>query len=131
MKMVNAPINIMRIENQNHHHGMWYDARGNFDPIIQDISPDAKAVDLPMGFAEIHKAGGLDWHSAGDSIEQMNHWFSREDAELLHAEGFRLYKFTVNEWQRLEHEILFTRRGIIAQDEIDIDAVWTPTEVSK
>lgn len=115
---------VYRIENLEHMHGMWYDKEGNFDPIIQDLCPDGKAKDFPMPYDEQHKIKGKEWYSAGKSIDNMNEWFSREDAERLVENGFQLYKYEVSEFQELEMECLFTREGIVDKEIIPIDEVW-------
>lgn len=78
---------------------------------------------MPLNL-ELHRKGGDIWNSAGASIEQMNSWFAPQDAVNLLNNGFKLFKFEVSEFQELEHEILFTRKGIIAQDEIALETVW-------
>ena len=115
---------VYRIENVEHMHGMWYDASGTFDPIIQGLCPNSLAKDLPMDYNPKHKMNKKDWYSAGKSVENMNYWFSRQDAETLLNNGFKLYKFVVTEFYEMEMECLFTREGVIEQTEIDIDEVW-------
>lgn len=116
---------VYRIENPLHHHGMWYDKRGRFDPIIQRLCPNGIAKDFPMPLnIDLHRKDGLIWNSAGKSIENMNQWFSPEDALRLCNSGFRLYKFEVILYQELPKEILFCRGGIIAQEEIPLEIVW-------
>ena len=104
---------------------MWYDKRGRFDPIIQRLCPNGIAKDFPMPLnIDLHRKDGLIWNSAGKSIENMNQWFSPEDALRLCNSGFRLYKFEVILYQELPMEILFCRGGIIAQEEIPLEIVW-------
>ena len=117
---------IYRIENPETMHGMWYNNDGEFDPIINELCPDALAKELPMDFDVRHKRNGMAWYSAGKSIENMNQWFSRKDALDLADNGFKLYRFVVTEWQELENEVIFTREGVIEQTEIPIDEVWIP-----
>ena len=73
---------------------------------------------------ELHKKGGFDWQSAGKSVEDMNFWFTSEDALSLYNNGFRLFVFEVSEFQELENEILFHRGGIITQKQIPLDSIW-------
>lgn len=115
---------IYRIENPQSKHGMWYNENAELDPIIQTLCPTSKSKDLPMDYNEKHRKDGKVWNSAGRSIEEMNYWFSKEDAINLCNNGFKLFEFVVTEYQELEHEILFTREGVISQKEIHIDLVW-------
>lgn len=115
---------IYRIENPTTMHGMWYNKAGEFNPIIHELCPDALAKELPMGYDFRHRKDGKAWYSAGKSIENMNQWFNRKDADDLVANGFVLYEFVVTEWQELEMEVLFTRDGVVRQTEIPIETVW-------
>jgi len=119
---------VYRIENPKDKGGMWYDGEGNFNPTIHLLCPNAIAKDFPMGFCDDHQREGKRWQSAGKNIENMNQWFSREDAENLVANGFHLYKFEVTEWYEKEMEILFTREGVVAVEIIPIDHVWVLSE---
>jgi len=115
---------IYRIENPVEMHGMWYDKQGNFDPIIEKLCPEGLAKDFPMPFNFRHKKSKKHWYSAGKSIDNMNQWFSPQDAINLMNNGFKLFQFDVTEFQELEMECLFTREGIIAQEEIPLEVVW-------
>ena len=117
-------IKIYRIENKVSMHGMWYDNNGNYKPIIFDLCPNSIAKDFPMDFCLDHKKDGKTWYSSGKSKENMQHWFSKEDAKNLIKNGFKLYEFEVIEWYEKEYEMLFTREGIILQKEIDIEEIW-------
>lgn len=115
---------IYRIENPTTMHGMWYDIEGNYRPSIFDLCPDSIAKDFPMGFDEAHKRNGKKWFSAGKSEENMRYWFSKADAQALYNNGYKLYKFVVNEYYEKEHEILFTREGVVSQVEMSIEEIW-------
>ena len=119
-----STLTIFRIENPTTMHGMWYDQHGNFDPAIHRLCPNSPSKDLPMPECMDHNLNGKQWYSAGKSIDNMQHWFSREDAERLVSHGFRLYQFVVSEFQVKELEVLFTREGVVSQVEISIDKVW-------
>ena len=107
---------------------MWYDKDGNFSPFILNLS-EGISKDLPMGYCEDHKRDGLEWYSAGKSKAGMNQWFSARDAYELMNNGYSLYQFNVSEFQIKEHEVLFTREGIIDTTEIPLDSIWDMTQV--
>jgi hypothetical protein len=108
-------------------HGMWYNEKGEPDGAIFRLCPDAKAVQIPMGYKSIHSDFGKQWYSAGDSIEMMQYWFTRYDAERLIDGGFKLFKIESTEYRVLENEILFTQEGVTNIEEIPIDEVWEET----
>ena len=103
---------------------MWYDNEANFNPTIHTLCPNSIAKDFPMGVCEDHRRDGKKWYSAGKSKENMHHWFSKEDAENLVANGFVLFEYTVEEHFEKEHEILFTRESVIKTNVIDIKEIW-------
>lgn len=118
-------MKIYRIEVPESKHGMWYNEHGVFQKTIDILCPDGIAKDFPMPLnLELHRKDSQVWNSAGESVEQMNHWFTSEDARNLYNSGFKLFQFEVTEFQKLEHEILFTRRGIINQEEISLEIIW-------
>lgn len=115
---------VFRIENPHHMHGMWYDRSGKFDPVINRLCPNALAKDFPMSFNFRHFKGNKKWYSSAKSSENMKQWFNRSDAENLLEHGFRMFKFIVSEYQELDYEVLFTREGVVDQQEISIDEIW-------
>jgi hypothetical protein len=110
-------------------HGMWYNENGEPDGAIFRLCPDAKAVDVPMGYKSIHYDFGKLWYSAGDSIPMMKYWFTRYDAQRLVDGGFKIFEIESAEYRKLEHEILFTKEGVTSIKEISIDDIWEPEEI--
>ena len=116
---------IYRIEHPEDKNGMWYNKHGVFMKNIHILCPYGIVKDLPMPLnLKLHRKDGYEWCSAGKSIENMNEWFAPQDALNLKAHGFELFKFEVNMFQELEHEILFCRKGIINQEIIPLEKVW-------
>ena len=116
---------IYRIENPIEMDGMWYTKEGIFRKTIHILCPNGIAKDFPMPEnLALHRKDRKVWNSAGKSIDQMNYWFTPEDAMNLYNQGFKLFQFTVKEYQELEHEVLFTREGVISQQEIPLETVW-------
>lgn len=115
---------IYRIEHPTDKDGMWYNIKGEPKKQIHKLCPNGVAKDFPMPFNELHKKDGLNWCSAGGSVEQMNHWFSAEDAKNLLDNGYKLYELRVSEIQDLEKEVLFCREHIISTKEIELTEVW-------
>lgn len=116
-------MKIYRIENEETNHGMWYRLDGTFDPFINRLT-DGRSKDLPMGFNERYFTGGQRWQSGAGSIEDMRHWFSELDALELLQNGYKLYQMETSQFIVVEHEIMFTREGIVSRQEIPLDVVW-------
>lgn len=118
-------IKVYRIEIPESKHGMWYNEYGEFQKTIDILCPNGIAKDFPMPLnLELHRKDGEVWNSAGDSVEQMNLWFTAQDAKNLMNNGFKLFEFEVNYFQKLEKEVLFCRKHIITQKEIELDIIW-------
>ena len=116
---------IYRIEHPEDMDGMWYAKNGIARKKIHILCPYGIAKDFPMPLnLELHRKDGEIWNSAGKSIENMNSWFSPQDALNLYNNGFKLFQFEVNMYQELENEVLFCRKGIISQKEIPLEDVW-------
>jgi hypothetical protein len=117
---------LYRIEDPATMDGMWYDRYGNPKKRIHELCPNGIAKDFPMPLNRLHQKDGLVWNSAGDSIEQMNHWFTAEDAQSLYNNGFKLFEFLVDseDIQQLENEVLFHRDSIWWQEEIPLEVIW-------
>ena len=71
---------VYRIENPEDKDGMWYTKEGILRKKIHILCPNGIAKDFPMPFNPLHKKDGHIWNSAGKSIENMNQWFTPEDA---------------------------------------------------
>jgi len=116
---------IFRIERPENKNGMWYNKDGVFQKEIHILCPDGIAKDFPMPLnLELHRKDGEVWNSAGKSVEDMHYWFTSSDAVSLLNKGFKLFQFEVNTWQELENEILFCRKGVVKQKEIEINKIW-------
>lgn len=105
---------IYRYENPTTQVGMWYNANGEFNPFIVNLT-DGKAKELPMPYNPLQKKDGKDWYSGVGDLESFVHWFSVQDKKELIEAGYKLYRFVVTEWQELDTEVLFTRESIVEQ----------------
>ena len=116
---------VFRIEVPTDKNGMWYNKEGILQKKIHILCPHGIAKDIPMPLnLELHRKDGRVWNSAGKSIENMNEWFTPQDAINLMNNGFKLFQFEVNLFQDLENEILFCREGIVSQKEIPLELIW-------
>lgn len=116
-------MKIFRIENQETFHGMWYRIDGTYDPFIMTLT-EGISRDLPMGFHERYAKDGLKWFSGCGDRAQMQQWFSALDALELHQNGYQLYEFESEQFIVEEHQILFTREGLLSQKEIPLSVMW-------
>ena len=120
---------VYRIENPEDKDGMWYTKEGVLRKKIHILCPNGIAKDFSMPFNPLHQKDGRVWQSAGKSVENMNQWFTADDAINLWKHGFKLFEFETNMFQELEMEILFCREGIIQQREIPLESIWDMSSV--
>lgn len=113
---------VYRIENDG--GGLWYDQNGVYCKTIDIICPDAVARDYPMPYDDRHYLDGKMWQSAADSAEQMQHWFSPEDARLLHLAGMKPFSYEVEVVQVLENEVLFCPADVLVKRELRLEDLW-------
>lgn len=116
-------MKIYRIENEITNHGMWYREDGVYDPFILKLS-DGKSKHLPMEWHDRYYKERLKWFSGCHSIELMRHWFSNLDALELFQNGYKLFEFKSKQYKAEEHQILFTREGILKKQEIPLETIW-------
>ena len=114
---------IYRIENLETMRGMWYDKNGNYNPFIEQLT-EGVSKDLPMEEHERYGKGGFRWYSGCDNIEDMQRWFSVQDAVELSQANYQLYLYTVKDFVEEEHQVLFTREGIQNKKIIRLEDVW-------
>lgn len=74
--------------------GLWYDSNGNFTGLIHNEFSFCKNKDLQMPYDE--KIVG--YLSATETLEDLYHWFTKEDIERLKAFGFRIMKYLSNDY---------------------------------
>ncbi|HSW65308.1 MAG TPA: hypothetical protein VLH56_18675 [Dissulfurispiraceae bacterium] len=114
---------VYRIENPDTMHGMWYKLDGTWAPFIFTLT-EGISRDLPMGYHPRYSAGGKKWFSAGKSKENMNQWFSARDALELSQADYKLFEFDVSEFAEEEHQVIFTREGVVSCKEIPLNFLW-------
>ena len=110
---------LFRVENQNSMQGLWYDANGNFRPLVTQLR-DGKARDMPMEPDPEYGLGGDRWYSACESIPALSCVFSLSDIIELEGLGYSLYRFDVGCFRRNDWHALFTRQSVVHQNKIDI-----------
>jgi hypothetical protein len=123
-------MKIYRIENQETYHGMWYRLDGTFDPFIKKLS-NAQCKDLPMDFHERYYKDRLKWFSGADNVKDLKYWFNAQDAFELQQNGYKLYQFESKQFIKEENQTLFTREGILSQQEIPLETIWNINKVNK
>lgn len=116
-------LQILRLENPVTKNGMWYNEKGELDPFITKLTEGVSA-NLPMEPHERYGNLGRRWFSGCVSSDSIRGWFSTRDAQELFDNGYRLYRFESVEYSVEEHQVIFTREGIRAQEEIPLSTIF-------
>ena len=110
---------LFRIENDLG-HGMWYNDKGEFEPIIRELCPDSINAVRPMDHSDVYRTDNLVWNSSCDNIDVLNAWIPLSDLIKLLEIGFKLIEYTVSNWMELEEgEIIFARNSILHKNVLD------------
>lgn len=116
---------LYRLESTDRNLGLWYNAKGEWvmDKTLGKI-PNNTTKDLPMEYDWRYKQDGKDWWSSCSNIEDLTHWYSREDAELLIKQGFRFSKYLATDYHEYDYQTVFLKETCIDRITLDIDEVF-------
>lgn len=111
---------LYRLEASDPEHGLWYDECGNW---VWDLGrlPECQTKDLPMGYDERYRKDGRHWFSSCTNREDLTHWFSREDALKLVAEGFVFTRYLATEYVEYDLETIFIKETALAREVLSVD----------
>ena len=114
---------LYRLEALDPKNGLWYNDDSELVWGIGKI-PGCVTKDLPMGYDERYRKDGRHWYSSCTRKEDLTHWYSKEDAEQLLANGFVFYRYLATEYVEYEFETTFIKETSIAREEISIDELF-------
>ena len=69
------------MEAEDPNNGLWYNSDNEYVWGCKDCKGEAK--NLPMGYDERYHIDGKNWFSSCSNVEDLLHWYSKEDAEYL------------------------------------------------
>ena len=72
-----------------------------------------------MGYDERYHIDGKNWFSSCSKIEDLLHWYSKEDAEYLLANGFVFTKYLTKDYHEFELETVFLKETAEKREVID------------
>lgn len=111
---------VYRLEATTPGHGLWYDGEGKW---VWDLGKleNCKTKDLPMSYDERYKKDSKDWFSSCSRKEDLTHWYSKEDALKLVAEGFAFTKYLATEYVEYELETTFIKETALERIELPVE----------
>lgn len=108
---------LYRLEAVDENNGLWYNSNNEYVWGCKDCEGDAK--DLPMGYDERYHIDGKNWFSSCSKIDDLLHWYSKEDAQYLLDHGFVFTKYLAVDFHEFELETVFLKETALMRVEID------------
>ena len=96
---------LYRLEAEDPNNGLWYNSDNEYVWGCKDCKGEAK--NLPMGYDERYHIDGKNWFSSCSNVEDLLHWYSKEDAEYLLSNGFVFTKYLARDYHEFELETVF------------------------
>ena len=72
-----------------------------------------------MGYDERYHIDRKNWFSSCSKIEDLLHWYSKEDAKYLLANGFVFTKYLAKDYHEFELETVFLKETAEKREVID------------
>lgn len=87
-----------RVCHEDYLMGLWYSYTGNFTGLIHDDFDFCANSSLKMDFdPEL-----VGWLSATDNLEDLYHWFPKQDIERLQNFGWYIHEFEAADYKFYE-----------------------------
>lgn len=114
---------LYRLESIDPAKGLWYNLNNELVWMIGELK-NCKTKDLPMGYDERYHKDGRNWFSSCSQKEDLTHWYSLEDAQILIAQGFVFTRYLATEYVEYEMETTFIKETALAREVIDITELF-------
>lgn len=108
---------LYRLEAVSEDNGLWYNSKNEYVWGCKDCKGDAK--NLPMGYDARYHIDGKNWFSSCSNIEDLLHWYSKEDAQYLLDNGFVFTKYLATDYHEFELETVFLKETSLKREVID------------
>lgn len=118
---------LYRLESISPENGLWYSDDAKFVFGIGKIE-GCKTKDLPMGWDKRYHVEGKNWYSSCSRKEDLLHWYSKEDARKLLANGFVFTRYLANDYIEYENETVFRKECAARREEIDFFELFNNEE---
>lgn len=121
---------VYRLESTKPDAGLWYDSQGKWCLETKGLGTVAgcKTVSLPMGYDERYKKGRRDWFSSCSRLEDLTHWYSKEDAAELLKRGFVFTRYLATEFYEYPMETTFIKHTCLKREVLSISDIWGSSE---
>lgn len=119
--MKKEPKWLYRLEFKDNSCGLWYNGDGKwcFEEGIGALGDECKTKELPMDYDWRYKQDGRNWFSSCSNIEDLLHWYSKEDATKLMNNGFVFTRYLATEYVEYPMETVFIKETCLKREEID------------
>jgi len=90
------PKTFYRVANNETQQGLWYDFNGNFTGLIHNKFNFCINSELPMPF----DTDLIGWLSATETLEELYHWFTKDDIKKLEVFGYTIKIYEATEYKQ-------------------------------
>lgn len=94
-----------RVSNENTQQGLWYNFTGEFTGLIHNKFSFCKNNDLKMEFDSTL----IGYLSATPNLEDLYHWFTKEDILTLQKFGYFIHEFESEDFKfygKFQHYVI-------------------------
>lgn len=85
---------------------------------LERIGKRHSIFNTPYGDGLYMKRGGMEWFCAYKSLDQMREWILEGELKELIEGGYRILLLELDYHQEGEHQIIFTKEGIVSSKDI-------------
>ena len=112
---------LYRLEFKDDSCGLWYNGKGGwcFEEGIGALGDECKTKTLPMDYDWRYKQNDRDWFSSCSNVDDLLHWYSKEDAQTLMNNGFVFTRYLATEYVEYPMETVFIKETCLKREEID------------
>lgn len=103
-----------RVCNTDTQQGLWYDFEGTFTGLIHDEFNFCKNNELKMDFDKELEG----WLSATENLEDLYHWFTKEEILKLQEHGYFIHCYITNDfrfYEKFQHFVINQSKSILTE----------------
>lgn len=117
---------VYRLESTDENNGLWYNSNAEFcfNTGIGSLDDTCKTKSLPMDYDERYRQDGRIWFSSCSRKEDLTHWYSKEDANILLNKGFIFTRYLATEYHEYEFETVFIKETALKREVIDFNDLF-------
>lgn len=122
LKQLEGPKWLYRLEAISSDNGLWYNTANDYVWGCKDCKGEAK--NLPMGYDHRYHLDDKNWFSSCSNKEDLQHWYSKEDAQWLLEHGFVFTRYLACDYHEFPQETVFLKETALKREVIDFMSLF-------